>query len=72
MLLSKVPEHAYNCQCCLNYFGWVVLFSLFFRVGFHLFHVCCLVAVALSDPNIYNFIIGSSLTCFQVDLNCLY
>jgi hypothetical protein len=50
MLLSKVPEHAYNCQCCLNYFGLVVLLSLFFRVGFHLFHVCCLVAVALSDP----------------------
>jgi hypothetical protein len=50
MLLSKVPEHAYNCQCCLNYFGLVLLFSLFFRVGFYLFHVCCLVAVALSDP----------------------
>jgi hypothetical protein len=42
MLLSKVLQQMYDCCCCANcsLVLFLVLFSLFFMVGFHLFHAC--------------------------------
>jgi hypothetical protein len=41
MLLLKVPELVYKCHCHLNCSVFcLVLFSLFFWVGFPLFHGC--------------------------------
>ncbi len=69
MLHFKVFEDADDCSCHSNCSQvlFLVLFSLYFLVGFPLFHALLLGCFCFVRSEIHNFIIGSSLNSSQID-----
>jgi hypothetical protein len=66
--MLEVPEHGCDYQCCSNHPNFFWVFSLSLRVGFLLFHVCCLIAVMFSDLKIsLNLIWAISSILFRSD-----